>query len=203
MNRYQCFQKPKGRYTKIEDIATAVNLQIVNFTSNEVVINYKYNGESLKLSLIFKSTTDCQTSIFSDCSINDRDDLGQDLGLRTDVLYCEGKTIDAPSPCDLARFHTLFVDSKFLKYSNVYIVKSQLLRAFTFREGVKDEDLTVLFLYANRASTKLQYRKIKPKTFKTVQFQIELRDLKGGHIPFASLSIVILNLHFCKKSTFI
>ena len=186
MNRYQCFQKPKGCYTKIEDIATAVNLQIVNFTSNEVVINYKYNGESLKLSLIFKSTTDCQTGIFSKY---DSDDLGQDLGLRTDVLYCEGKTIDAPSPCDLARFHTLFVYSIFLKYSNVYIVKSQLLRAFTFREGVKDEDLTVLFLYANRAFTKLQYRKKNQKLLKLYKFRLNFGTLKADF--YRSLVLVL------------
>ena len=33
------------------------------------------------------------------------------MSLGTHVLYCEGKTIDAPCPCALARFRTLFVYS--------------------------------------------------------------------------------------------
>ena len=55
--------------------------------------------------------------------------------------------------------------------------------------------------YDNRASTNLQYRKIKLKSFNSKQ--IEIRDLKGELIPLASLGIVKLTLIFCKTSTFL
>ena len=58
LNQYQSFPLSKGCNTKVEDVVTTMNLQIVNFTSIEDVIKYNYNEETLKLSLTFKSTTD-------------------------------------------------------------------------------------------------------------------------------------------------
>ena len=125
LNECQSIQMPKGCDAKNEDVATAMNKQIFNFTSIVDVIKYKYNEELLKLALTSKGKMDSQTRIYWKC---DSDDFGQVLGSATDVVYCEGKTIDAPYSCDLARFHTLTVYSDNGDYSNVANVKSQLSR---------------------------------------------------------------------------
>ena len=132
-----------------------MNLHMIKFTSMDDVIKYKYNEKTLELSLAFKATTDSQTRSYVTATIADRI-----LGLRTGVLYCEGKTIDAPDTCDLARFHTLSVHSNIVDYSNVANAKSQLLRAFTFLQRVKDGDLTKMSPYDKRAFTNRQYRNV-------------------------------------------
>ena len=69
--------------------------------------------------------------------------------------HCEDETLNFLYPRDLARFHTLFVYSNFVDYSNNERVKFQFLRSLTFRQQVKDKDLTIMFPYGNRAFTNL------------------------------------------------
>ena len=52
----------KGCYAKLEDVLTAMEQQFVKFTSFEDVINYKYNKETLEVSLAFKGRTDTRQS---------------------------------------------------------------------------------------------------------------------------------------------
>ena len=80
-----------------------MKLQIVSFTNLEDVMKYNSDEKRLILSLTFESAIDRQTRFGLKC---DSDDPVQALGLGTDALYCEGKIIDAPYTCDLARFHT-------------------------------------------------------------------------------------------------
>ena len=149
-----------------ENFITALKLQIVNFTSIEDVIKYKYKEETLKLSLSLNGITDNQTLIYLS---SDSKNLGQTFGLGTDVLCFEGKAVDVSYPCDLARFHPLFVHSDIVDYSNVGIVKNQLLRAFTFRQRVEDEDMTVMLPYDSRILTNLQYCNVKLKVVDSIQ----------------------------------
>ena len=122
------------------------------------MIKYKYNEETLKPSLTFPGTTDGQTRVYLKY---DGHDLGQVLGLEIDALYCEVKTIDAHYLYHLSSFQTLIVYSDIADYSKVGNVKSQLLRALTFHQQVKDEDLTVMFHYDKRTFTNLQNRNVK------------------------------------------
>ena len=127
-----------------------MKLQIVNFASFEDVIKYNYNGETPKLSLTFKSTTDRQTSICLQCN---SDVLRHVLSLTTDLLYCEDKTSDA----NLVKTK-LFVYSDTVYYSNVGNVKSQTLLELTLRKRGEDENLSVTFPKNSRIFTNLQYR---------------------------------------------
>ena len=112
-------------------------------------------------------------------------------------MYCGADQIIAPYPCDMARFHTIFVCSDIGDFSNVGNVKNQLLRAFTFRQRTKNEDFVVLYPYDNRCFSNLQYRNVCLDNFNSIQ--LEIRDMKGKLIPFTSLGFVILKLHFRKK----
>ena len=102
------------------------------------------NEETLNLSFTFEGTTEGQSRVYFKIH---SDDLAQILGLGTDAVYCEANQIIAPYPCDIARFHTIFVYSDIVDFSNVGNVKNQLLRAFTFRQRTKNEDLIVIYPY--------------------------------------------------------
>ena len=147
-----------------ENVITAMKLQIVNFTSIEDVIQYKYKKETLKLSLRLNGTTENQTLIYLS---SDSKYLGQTLGMGIDVLCFEGKAVDVSHPCDLGRFHPLFVHSDIVDYSNDGIVQSKLLRAFTFRQRVEDEDMKVMIPYDSRIFTNLQHAR-QPSDTNTV-----------------------------------
>ena len=123
--------------------------------------------------------------------------MAQILGLGTDAVYCEANQIIAPYPCAFTRFHTSFVYSDIVDVSNVGNVKKQLLRAFTFRQRTKNEDLIVIYPYDNQPFSNLQYRNVCLDNLNSIQ--IEIRDLKVKLNPFTSLGLVVLNLHFRKK----
>lgn len=195
LNQYQTFVIPKGCYTEIEQIVAAMNTQIVTFTNIEDVISFEYHGETMNLSFTFKGTTTGQSRIYLKI---ESEDLAQILGLGTHEMYSDGNYINAPYPCDIARFHTIFVYSDIVDFTHVGNVKNQLLRAFTFRQRIKNEDLLVLYPYDNRSFSNLQYRNVRLDSFNSIQ--IEIRDMKGNLIPFTSLGIVVLNLHFRKKA---
>ena len=76
-------------------------------------------------------------------------------------------------------------------------VKNQFSRAFTFRQRTKNEDLIVIYPYDNRSFSNLQYRNVCLDNLNSIQ--IEIRDMQGNLIPFTSLGLVVLNLHFRKK----
>ena len=196
LNQYQTFVIPKGFYTEMGQIIAAMNLQIATFTNIQDTISFKYHVEALNLSFTFEGTTTGQSRIFFKV---ESEDLAQVLGLGTDAIYCESNLIDAPYPCDIARFHTIFVYSDIVDFANVGNVKNQLLRAFTFRQRTKNEDLQVMYPYDNRSFSNLQYRNVRLDRFNSIQ--IEIRDMKGNLIPFTSLGLVVLNLHFRKKLT--
>ena len=90
-------------------------------------------------------------------------------------MYCEDNQIIVPYHCDIARFHTNFVYSDIVDSSNVSNVKNQLLRAFTFRQLTKNEDLVMIYSYDNRAFSNLQNRNVCLYNFNCVQ--IEIRDM--------------------------
>ena len=77
----------------------------------------------------------------------------------THAVYCEANQTIPPYTFDIARFHTFYF-SKFVVFSNLCIVKNQLLRAFTFRQQTKNEDLVVIYRYDYRALANLQYRTV-------------------------------------------
>ena len=194
LNQYRSFNIPKGCYTEIGQFIDAMNSQIATFTNMERTMTFAYNEETLNLSFTFEGTTEGQSRVYFKIQ---SDDLAQILGLGTDAVYCEANQIIAPYPCDIARFHTIFVYSDIVDFSNVRNVKNQLLRAFTFRQRTKNEDLIVIYPCDNRFFSNLQYRNVCLDNFNSIQ--IEIRDMKGKLIPFTSLGLVVLNLHFREK----
>ena len=105
--------------------------------------------------------------------------MAQTLGLGTDGVYCEVDQIIDPYPCDIARFHTSFVYSDIVDLSNVGNMNNQLLRAFTFRQYTKNEDLVVLYTYDNRSFFQFA---VSQCLFGLDSIQIEIRDMKGKFI---------------------
>ena len=146
LDQFCTFNIPKGCYTEIGQIIDAMNSQIATFTNMERTMTFAYNEETLNLSFTFEGTTEGQSREYFKIR---SDDLAQILGLGTDAVYCEANQTIAPYPCDIARFHTIFVYNDIVDFSNVGNVKNQLLRAFTFRQRTKNEDLIVIYPYDN------------------------------------------------------
>ena len=152
LNQYQSLQKPKGCYTKIEDVVTALNLQIFNFTSSEDVIKDRYNGETLKLSLTSKSTKDSQTRINFKC---DSDNLGPVLGFGTDLPYSEGKPLVLLTNLILQGFTHYLSTARLSVIQALEMTKPAFARGYVLSR-VKRPDLKVMFTFINRAFTNLQ-----------------------------------------------
>ena len=171
-----------------------MNLHIVNFKNLEDVINYIYNAETLKLSLTFTGPKDSHLRVYLKC---DTDDWGQVFRLGTKLLYCEGKTNDAPNPCHLAGFEALLVYGDIVNFSKVGKVKSQFLFSFTFRRQVRGQELTAMFTCNNRAFTNLQHRNVKLKIFKSIQ--VEFRDMKRRNYTVCSPKYCNIKFAFSLK----
>ena len=81
-------------------------------------------------------------------------------------------------------------------YGTVGDVKAQLLRSIpiTHRLNFKGDSLQTIQDYASRYFNDLQYKKLLRNNFHGIQ--IEIRDVSGENVSFASLGIVKLTLHF-------
>ncbi len=121
--------------------------------------------------------------------------LLQILGLEATKYFVYDK-ITPRYPTDIGRFHTLMIYSDIVEYGTVGDVKAQLLRSIpiTHRLNFKGDSLQTIQDYASRYFNDLQYKKLLRNNFHGIQ--IEIRDVSGENVSFASLGIVKLTLHF-------
>ncbi len=121
--------------------------------------------------------------------------LLQNLGLEA-IKYFAYDKITPSYPTDIGRFHTLMIYSDIVEYGTVGDVKAQLLRSIPITHRMKGDSLQTTLDYASRYFNDLQYKKLLRNNFHSIQ--IEIRDVSGEYVSFASLGIVKLTLHFRK-----
>ena len=84
--------------------------------------------------------------------------------------------------------------SDIVEYGNVGDVKAQLLRSIPITHRVEGDSLQTIQDYAPRYFNDRQYKKLLRNNFHSIL--IEIRDVSGDYVSFASLGIVKLTLPF-------
>ena len=181
--------KTKKCYTE------TMNLQIVQITCIEDVM-ITSTMKNWSKCLIFRGILDTRTGIYLKCEVND---LGLFLALWTNVVYCEGKTIDAPDPFNLAQFYSLFVGCDIVIFFNCWKFQSQVFCKFTFHQQIRGEAFKVLLPYYNRALSNPQYGNVKQK--KLLVYNLKFETLMTHLYRLVALVWLQYFGIFVKKST--
>ena len=97
----------------------------------------------------------------------------------------------------IVRIHSLMIYTELIEYKIVGDTQAPLLRCFSFISKLKSGDIITTGQYMNyQTFSNLQFRPLLKNSFQS--FHIDLRDISGEKIPFASVGITRLVLMFRK-----
>ena len=185
-----------GLYTSITDIVEAMNKLIQERNNqNETCIRVKVSRRTQKVVIMLAN----DTSGLAFCSTDLGHIFGNNVGNEYGVLMKRKGPHEPDFAYDIARIHSLMINSDLVQYNIVGDTKTPLLRCFPFISKLKGGDIITTGQYMNyQTFSNLQFRPLLKNSFHSIH--IDLRDPSGEKTPFVSVGITSLVLMFRKVS---